>query len=66
MLEKCTRAQLPENIATINYYFKFDPETCKLSLERGLQRQYCEGDERQLCVGKCFVSLTKWIHVTDY
>ena len=28
------RVQLPDDIATINYYLIFDPETFKLSLER--------------------------------
>ena len=43
--------QLPDNIATINYYFIFDPETFKLSLEKTTSEMYVEGNERQLCVG---------------
>ena len=48
--------QILENIATINYYFKFHPETFKLSLERDSRTSeksaelYGEGYERQLCV----------------
>ena len=43
-----------KNIATINYYFIFDPATFKLSVERDYFLEVCrvgEGNERQLCVG---------------
>ena len=33
--------ELPENITTINYYFIFDPETFKLSLERDYIWEVC-------------------------
>ena len=35
------RVQLPEHIATIYYYFIFDPETFKLSLERNYFWEVC-------------------------
>ena len=48
--------QLPENIATINYYFIFDRETFELYHLKGTTSErsaelYGEGNERQLCVG---------------